>query len=268
MKKNSYQGKFILLEGIDGSGKTTQSPMLAERLQRDGFKSFSTREPTSDNIFGKLARFIYMCESLHDKASVELRRCMEGAEYQALRAMYDELQLKHISRLEEIAHEVMMGDYKNLPTFLQLAMIFDRYHHHVDTIIPNLQNGVHVVADRDFLSTLAYSAGDDISWQSLLQAHEEILGDAFIMPDLLLIIDVPVEVGIKRTMAKQQGKKDYFDTEELLAKIRKRYLELSDTPDIIRNTHCVVIHAGDGSPEDVRDEIWHYVHPVINNVHL
>lgn len=264
MRKNSYLGKFILLEGIDGSGKTTQSHMLTERLQREGFKSFSTREPTSDNIFGKLARFIYMCESLHDKASSELARCMQSAEYQALRAMYGELQRVHIGRLEAIAHEVMTGDYKNLPTFLQLAMIFDRYHHHIDTIIPNLEKGIHVIADRDFLSTLAYSAGDDIAWQPLLQAHEDILGDAFIMPDLLFIIDVSVEVGIKRTMAKQQGKKDYFDTQELLTKIRERYLELSQNPEIIMHTSGLVINTSDASPDVVHELIWSYVRPIIS----
>jgi len=68
-------------------------------------------------------------------------------------------------------------------------------------------------------------------------------------------------------MAKQQGKKDYFDTEELLTKIRKRYLELSGTSEIVKNTHCVVIHVSDASPEDVHEEIWRYVHPVVGVVH-
>ena len=258
MQKNIYPGEFFLLEGIDGSGKTTQSRMLVERLRKEGFPAFLTREPTSDNVFGRLARFIYMCESLHVDAPGELRRSMQSAEYQAMRAICDDLRLTHITRFEEIARDIMSGDYTNLQTFLQLAMIFDRYHHHVDTLIPNLRNGLHVVADRDFLSTLAYSAGDDIPWRLLLSAHEEILGDAFIAPDLVFLIDIPVAAGIGRTMAKQQGKKDYFDTEELLTKIRDRYIELGASSEITSHTSLVTINGADGSPEDVHELIWPY----------
>ncbi len=268
MRKNTYQGKFILLEGIDGSGKTTQSRMLADRLQKEGITSFLTREPTSDNIFGRLARFIYMCESLHDEAPSALRGLLDRGEYMKFRSVCNAFQRANLNRFEEIAYEIIGNEYKNLPILLQLAMIFDRYYHHIDTVIPNLENGVHVVADRDFLSTLAYSAGDDIPWEPLLQAHEEILGDVFLMPDLLLIIDVPVEVGIKRTMAKQQGKKDYFDTEERLTKIRKRYLELSQSPKIVKNTSGLIINTFDASPEVVHELIWSYVRPVVRIVHV
>ena len=48
-------GKFIALEGIDGSGKSTQIKLLMERLAGMGVKCYETREPT-DSPIGSLIR--------------------------------------------------------------------------------------------------------------------------------------------------------------------------------------------------------------------
>lgn len=49
------KGAFIVLEGIDGSGKSTQAQILAESLRQRGKECFLTREP-SDGEVGKLLR--------------------------------------------------------------------------------------------------------------------------------------------------------------------------------------------------------------------
>ena len=48
-------GRFIVLEGIDGSGKSTQAEILAARLKKQGAHAYLTREP-SDGVIGKLLR--------------------------------------------------------------------------------------------------------------------------------------------------------------------------------------------------------------------
>ncbi len=48
---------FIALEGIDGSGKSTQAKLLAEKLKAAGQKVYTTFEPT-DGMIGTLLRNI------------------------------------------------------------------------------------------------------------------------------------------------------------------------------------------------------------------
>ena len=56
LNKNNYNGFFIVLEGSDGSGKTTSSRSLASMLNQRGYRVFLTREPTSDSAAGQKLR--------------------------------------------------------------------------------------------------------------------------------------------------------------------------------------------------------------------
>ncbi|NJE62355.1 dTMP kinase [Thermococcus sp. 21S7] len=48
-------GAFIVIEGIDGAGKSTQARLLAEWFEEKGYDVILTKEPT-DTAFGKLIR--------------------------------------------------------------------------------------------------------------------------------------------------------------------------------------------------------------------
>ena len=48
LKTHSYAGKFIVIEGIDGSGKTTQAEKLVGVLREKGVKAIYTKEPTDE----------------------------------------------------------------------------------------------------------------------------------------------------------------------------------------------------------------------------
>lgn len=58
MIKNPYPGKFIVFEGLDGSGQSTQAGLLKDFLIKKGFKVVLTKEPTLDSEAGKKIRKI------------------------------------------------------------------------------------------------------------------------------------------------------------------------------------------------------------------
>lgn len=52
MHKNPHSGKFIVFEGLDGSGNTTQADLLVVRFRALGFRVELTKEPTNFLIGG------------------------------------------------------------------------------------------------------------------------------------------------------------------------------------------------------------------------
>lgn len=54
-EKNQKRGTFIVFEGIDGAGKTTQIELLTRRLQSEGRVVYRTAEPT-ESVTGGLLR--------------------------------------------------------------------------------------------------------------------------------------------------------------------------------------------------------------------
>jgi dTMP kinase len=54
MPAASQRGKFITLEGVDGAGKSTHIPWIAERLRRGGREVVVTREPGGTPLAEKL----------------------------------------------------------------------------------------------------------------------------------------------------------------------------------------------------------------------
>lgn len=56
LKKNPYKGTYIALEGIDGSGKTTQVKKLAEYFRSKGKSVVVTREPRKNGVIGDIVQ--------------------------------------------------------------------------------------------------------------------------------------------------------------------------------------------------------------------
>lgn len=53
MIKNSYRGKFIVIEGLDGSGKSSQVDLVIDFLEKNGKEVVVTKEPTIDSEAGR-----------------------------------------------------------------------------------------------------------------------------------------------------------------------------------------------------------------------
>lgn len=54
LRRNQEKGLYIALEGIDGSGKTTQADLLTKYFEGKGKQVIRTREPRKEGIIGDL----------------------------------------------------------------------------------------------------------------------------------------------------------------------------------------------------------------------
>src|SRR5579884_4009372 len=69
---NTYGGKFIALEGIDGSGKSTQKIIIQKKLEDLAHNVLLTHEPTREGSIGKL---------IHDILQSEVKISPVGLQY-------------------------------------------------------------------------------------------------------------------------------------------------------------------------------------------
>ena len=84
---------FITLEGVEGSGKTTQLPLLAEYLQGQGYDVLTTREPGGTLLGDQIRRVLL------DQKNISMLPRTEILLFQASRAQLVEEVIKpHLAR--------------------------------------------------------------------------------------------------------------------------------------------------------------------------
>lgn len=162
------KGKFIVVEGIDGSGSTTQAARMHQFLQNRNLKSHLTKEPTNYLIGGLIRSWL-------------------------------------------------TGDWSSSPMCLQLLFTADRAHHLEKEIIPMLEQGINVISDRYFYSTVAYGSLDipDTEWLYEINKH-------FLKPDLVIYLRVGAVEAMERMAASRNGF-ELFEKEKQLREVIKQY---------------------------------------------
>ena len=187
-----YPGYLLVLEGIDGTGKSTQSRLLAAALREEGHRVLLSREPT-DGAFGQ--------------------------------------------RLRASATSGRLAPEEELQLFLQ-----DR-REHVETLIePALHGGEIVILDRYYFSTMAYQGSRGFDPQEIRRCNEEFAP----APDLLLLLDLPIEVALER-IGTRDGQANEFEQHESLQRcqeifhsVHDDFLRLIDANQSIENIQAAI----------------------------
>ncbi|MFT5139795.1 MAG: dTMP kinase [Rhodothermales bacterium] len=127
--------------------------------------------------------------------------------------------------LAEIIRDVVLhGEHKEMSAHTELLLIFAARAQHVEELIkPALAQGSTVLCDRFTDASFAYQGGGRGLPLGDIEALENMVMGT-LRPKLTLLLDLPVEVGLRR--AAGRGSEDRFETESLnfLQRVRDTYL--------------------------------------------
>ena len=125
--------------------------------------------------------------------------------------------------------------YTGMNSTCELQLMFAARAEHLEKVVwPALEQGQWVLCDRFTDATYAYQGGGRGIDSGVITRLEEMVQGDF-RPDLTLLLDVPVEIGLAR--AGKRGALDRFEQEkvEFFERVRNDYLEMAQrSPDRYR----------------------------------
>jgi dTMP kinase len=132
--------------------------------------------------------------------------------------------------LGEAIRELLLNpDFEAMAADAELLLVFAARAEHLNRVIePALAAGTWVVCDRFTDATYAYQGGGrGIQTRRIAQLESWVQAD--LRPDLTLLFDLPVEVGMAR--AGERGRLDRFEREQqaFFQRVRQAYLERAES---------------------------------------
>lgn len=130
---------------------------------------------------------------------------------------------------EGIRALVLNRGEEHISATAETLLMFGARQIHVDNLIrPSLTRGEWVLCDRFTDATHAYQGGGrGVDCELIDRLARAVHGD--LNPDLTLLLDVPVRLGLERMQARR-GAVDRFEIEsaQFFDRVRSRYLELAE----------------------------------------
>ena len=159
---------------------------------------------------------------------------------------------------EIIRHLVLSGMGKLLGAEAETLLFAAARDDHVHTVIePALKQGIWVLCDRFSDSTRVYQGILGQVSPTILSAMQRVtIGD--LKPDLTLILDVPVEIGLQRAAKRRgTGTADRFEAEGIKfhQELREAYRRIAAA----EPQRCLLIDAT-AEPDIVAANIWSALH--------
>lgn len=128
---------------------------------------------------------------------------------------------------EKIRNLLLDHQEEKLSSMAELLLIFAARAQHLEQLIlPALEQGKWVLCDRFTDATYAYQgAGRSLGMSPIAELENLVQGS--LRPDLTLILDIPVELGMGRVA--ERGGLDRFESEqrEFFESVRQAYLDLA-----------------------------------------
>ena len=156
---------------------------------------------------------------------------------------------------EDIRETLLSGKVKQFGPFAEALLFSIARQDHIDTVIGDaLARGQWVVCDRFLDSTRAYQGATGGVPAPVISALERLTLHG-VMPNLTIVLDIPVEEGLAR-MARRRGAPDRFESQDISQheRIRKAFLNIAEE----EPGRCVVIDAR--KPEAlVAEDVWEAV---------
>jgi len=149
---------------------------------------------------------------------------------------------------EQIRELLVTGAGDRWDAMTEALLHFAARREHLRSVVwPNLAAGQWVLSDRFADSTMAYQGyGHGLGRAPIEQLYDLVVGK--FAPDLTLILDVPVALGLDRALARRDGEDRYEGLDGAFhERLRQGFREIAD-----REPHRCVLIDGSGAVERVQ----------------